>query len=83
MTRIVAIGILMIACVGYAAEPIEPDVLRTYKTFREGKELSLHIFNPGSRPPTNRRPAIVLFFGGGWRVGTPKQFYQQAREFTK
>lgn len=83
MTRVVAIWILMMACVGYAAEPITPDAIRMYKTFKAGKELSLHIFNPGSRPPTNRRPAIVFFFGGGWRTGTPRQFYQQAREFSK
>jgi len=81
--RVVAIWILMIGCVVHAAEPIAPDAIRTYKTFKEGKELSLHIFNPDSRPSTNRYPAIVFFFGGGWRVGTPRQFYQQAREFSK
>ncbi|MFC1533023.1 alpha/beta hydrolase [Thermodesulfobacteriota bacterium] len=82
-TRVVAIWILMIACVGHAAKPIAPDAIRTYKTFKEGKELSLHVFNPGSRPPTNRCPAIVFFFGGGWKRGTPRQFYQQAMEFSK
>lgn len=83
MTRIVAIWILMIAYVGHAAEPIAPDAIRTYKTVKEGKKLSLHIFNPDSRPSTNRCPAIVFFFGGGWRKGTPRQFYQQAREFSQ
>ncbi|MBW1803459.1 MAG: alpha/beta hydrolase [Deltaproteobacteria bacterium] len=83
MIRVVAIWILMIASVGYAAEPIVPDAIRTYKTIKEGKDLSLHIFNPGSRPPTNRCPAIVFFFGGGWKRGTPRQFYQQAREFSE
>jgi acetyl esterase len=86
VTRVVeifAIWILMIACVGHAAELITPDAIRTYKTFKEGKELSLHIFNPGSRPSTNRCPTIVFFFGGGWRQGTTRQFYQQASEFSK
>ena len=29
--------------------------------------------------PSDRRPAIVFFFGGGWNSGEAKQFYQQAR----
>lgn len=47
-----------------------------YKTIGEVK-LHLHIFRP-VKQKTNA-PAIVFFFGGGWKSGTPKQFEQQCR----
>ncbi len=59
------------------AEP-KPDRLTTYKTVN-GLELKLHVFEPKGHQPSDRRPAIVFFFGGGWTSGEAKQFYQQAR----
>ena len=59
------------------AEP-KPDRLTTYKT-ANGVELKLHVFEPMGLQPSDRRPAIVFFFGGGWNSGEAKQFYQQAR----
>ena len=47
-----------------------------YKTIGEVR-LHLHIFRP-TKQKVNA-PAIVFFFGGGWRSGTPKQFEQQCR----
>ncbi|MFG0331926.1 MAG: alpha/beta hydrolase [Maioricimonas sp. JB049] len=41
-------------------------------------ELKMHIFSPQAESDTPR-PAIVFFFGGGWRAGTPKQFEQHCR----
>jgi acetyl esterase len=35
----------------------------------------LHVFEPQGHRPTDRRPAIVFFFGGGWNGGKPSQFY--------
>ena len=40
----------------------------------DGIELYLWIFNPKNHQDTDYRPAIVFFFGGGWRDGTPNQF---------
>ncbi|MHC4596695.1 MAG: alpha/beta hydrolase [Planctomycetota bacterium] len=37
-------------------------------------ELPIHIFEPRNHQPKDKRPAIVFFFGGGWRGGSPKQF---------
>lgn len=48
-----------------------------YRTVGDVK-LSLYVFEPAAGPQTNR-PAIVFFFGGGWRAGTPGQFEQQCR----
>ena len=40
--------------------------------------LKLHIFNPDDHKSSDKRPAIVFFFGGGWSGGSPSQFYPHA-----
>ena len=47
--------------------------VETYKT-AGGTKLNLYIYEPADFKPTDRRPAIVFFFGGGWRAGSPRQF---------
>ncbi len=49
-----------------------------YKTVGEVK-LHLHIFRPLKQK--ENAAAIVFFFGGGWKGGTPIQFEQQCRYF--
>lgn len=51
---------------------------KVYKTVGETK-LSLYVFKPEGHQATDRRPAIVFFFGGGWTNGSPAQFEQQCR----
>ena len=41
--------------------------------------LRLWAFSPAGHKPTDRRPAVVFFFGGGWQSGSPKQFEQHCR----
>lgn len=41
--------------------------------------LNAYIFEPAGHVATDRRPAIVFFFGGGWRAGTPGQFLPHCR----
>lgn len=41
--------------------------------------LSLSIFNPPDHKPTDKRPAIVFFHGGGWNGGSPSQFFKQCQ----
>jgi acetyl esterase len=41
-------------------------------------ELKIFYFCPPDHKPSDRRPAIVFFFGGGWKNGDPKQFASQA-----
>ncbi len=52
----------------------EPD-RHVYKRVN-GLELTLSVFQPraGSRRPA---PALVYFFGGGWHLGMPIQFYRE------
>ena len=62
---------------GLEIKGFEPDENVVYKTVGE-TELKLHIFYPEDHKPTDQRPAIVFFFGGGWVGGSPSQFYPQS-----
>ncbi|MGZ4964839.1 MAG: alpha/beta hydrolase [Limisphaerales bacterium] len=53
-----------------------------YKTFGERK-LTIDFDYPPDWKPSDKRPAIVFFFGGGWTSGTPAQFKPQAEYFAK
>ena len=41
-------------------------------------ELKIHVHFPPRWKASDKRPAIVFFFGGGWNQGTVKQFEPQA-----
>jgi len=41
-------------------------------------ELRVTLFYPPEWKPADRRPAIVFFFGGGFILGSPRQFYSTA-----
>ena len=59
--------------------PVMPEArAETYKTIGQ-TNLQLYIFAPRGPAPTNGRPAIVFFFGGGWKSGTPQQFEKQCQ----
>jgi acetyl esterase/lipase len=60
-----------------ALHAAEPDQIIAYKQI-EGASLTAHIFNPAGHKSSDRTPAIVLFFGGGWVKGDPTQFYPQS-----
>ncbi len=64
-----------------AYPPVMPEArAETYKTIGQ-TNLQLYIFTPKDHTPTNRRPAIVFFFGGGWTSGSPQQFDKQCQYF--
>ena len=64
---------------GLAYPPTLPDAeVHTYKTVGD-TALRLWIFEPEGHAASDRRPAIVFFFGGGWRTGSPAQFERQAK----
>ena len=44
-------------------------------------QLTLHVFAPPDKTAPESRPAIVFFFGGGWKVGSPVQFYPECAHF--
>jgi acetyl esterase/lipase len=43
--------------------------------------LRLHLFFPPGHTRDDARPAIVMFFGGGWCHGDPSQFIRWAEHF--
>lgn len=57
-----------------------PDREVVYKKTPQG-ELKLHFYLPEGWMPTDKRPAILFFFGGGWTDGQPRLFYGKAEYF--
>ena len=49
-----------------------------FKTIGDVK-LNLYIFEPEGHKASDKRAAIVFFFGGGWMNGSPAQFEHQSR----
>jgi len=48
--------------------------------YREGKDaMNLFVYKPEGWAATDRRPALVYFFGGGWTKGTPLKSASWAR----
>ena len=48
-----------------------------YKTLGNVK-LKLYVYQPRRQNRSERRPAAVFFFGGGWNGGSPRQFQEHA-----
>lgn len=53
----------------------QPEII-SYKPLANGDSLTLHIFRP-QHVKEKSSPAIIFFFGGGWKLGTPLQFYRE------
>lgn len=53
---------------------------RLYRKSPEG-DLHLHLYFPSDWKQDDARPAIVFFFGGGWKKGSYEQFAAQAEYF--
>jgi acetyl esterase/lipase len=47
------------------------------------RKLTLEFDYPPEWKASDKRPAIVFFFGGGWTAGTPAQFKPQAEYFAR
>ncbi|GMU22048.1 MAG: lipase [Phycisphaerae bacterium] len=55
------------------------------EVYRRVGDLSLkvYIFTPESHRPSDRRAAIVFFFGGGWKSGSARQFVPQCEHLSQ
>jgi acetyl esterase len=51
---------------------------KIYKT-ASGTDLPLYIYAPANHSPDAKSPAIVFFFGGGWKNGSPTQFQEHCK----
>ena len=70
--------LLLAVCSTALAQGPAPDRVITYKEVH-GDDLVLDVFLPDGWSASDRRPGMVLFFGGGWVGGDTAQFYPQAR----
>lgn len=53
-----------------------------YKTVGDIR-LPLYLYEPAGRKPGSQSPAIVFFFGGGWKGGSPTQFEEHCKYLAK
>lgn len=61
---------------------IKPSETKIFKKTPQG-ELKLHFFFPEGHQSSDKTPAIIFFFGGGWVGGSPSQFYPQSQHLAK
>lgn len=73
LKTIITVLCIAIGCIDIAAQETK-EVYKSTKT----RELEAFIDKPADWKATDKRPAIVFFFGGGWRTGAPRQFKRQA-----
>ena len=81
MKNIKSLLTAIILCLGVYASAQEPDEIISYKQIGD-TDLKLHIFHPDEIAPDGN-PAILLFFGGGFRGGSVNQFYPFCERFKK
>jgi len=70
--------VIVLMLVSNAFAQNKPDKIVEYKSVGDVK-LNLHIYNPPGHKSSDKRPAIVFFFGGGWNGGSVGQFKKQSR----
>lgn len=47
----------------------------------DSTKLRMKVWNPPNKQPGKKYPAIIFFFGGGWKHGDMRQFEPQAKYF--
>lgn len=77
MSRVCAATLILLAAAAAWGQGATPLAEVVYKKTPQG-ELKLFMHYPPDWKRTDRRAAIVFFFGGGWQNGTPNQFTTQA-----
>ncbi|MBI3878240.1 MAG: alpha/beta hydrolase [Verrucomicrobia bacterium] len=62
------------------ARTISPGTEMKEFTYKRASDTDLKVFvhYPSGWKAADKRPAIVFFFGGGWKNGSPDQFFSQA-----
>ena len=89
LTLITALLLAPLATLRAANDLPEPPVSWKYppempgasvEVYREvnGVKLNAYIFTPPNHQASDRRPAVLFFFGGGWKGGSPGQFLPQS-----
>lgn len=81
---LVAVTVITLATRCSIAQNIKHDFggASTDEVYKTASDYDLWIYRfdpPGHDPETDRRPAVVFFFGGGWNNGSVTQFEQHAK----
>lgn len=80
------IGLAMMVSTVQAAPTYPPKMkgaqVETFKKTPQG-ELKIWVFQPDKALFKGPRPAVVFFFGGGWRSGSPAQFHQHCNHLAE
>jgi len=80
------IGLALAVSAVHAAPPYPPNMkgakVETYKKTPQA-DLKVWIFQPDKTLFKGPRPAVVFFFGGGWRSGSPAQFQQHCKHLAE
>ncbi|WP_299555199.1 alpha/beta hydrolase [Seonamhaeicola sp.] len=74
--NILTIILLIVGSSGFAQEQV------LYKQI-DSTELFMELYRPQKSDTAYKYPAMVFFFGGGWKGGSRYQFLNQAKYFSK
>lgn len=79
--RSLAIGLFLIATLNsFSQEAVSPNEETIYKQIDTVK-LKMVIYNPTDFKTSDKHPAFVFFFGGGWNKGNVNQFKGFAQHY--
>lgn len=84
-TWLLAFLIVATAAQAEEARREHPDAVGEPSVYKivDGRELKLYLSKPDGWKPGDKRPAIVLFHGGGWQGGAPSRLNPQALYFSR
>jgi acetyl esterase/lipase len=77
-----SVFILLLSCITSFAQDVEKSAdQRIYKQI-DTVTLSMDIYYPPDMDKARSHPAMIFFFGGGWKGGTVNQFRPHAKYFS-
>lgn len=73
----------MCVCMSAGAQERMVYKKRVHQEVGKDFELAINIYKPKGWKAEDSRPAVVFFFGGGWRGGSTKQFDQHCKRLAE
>lgn len=80
---LIGAGLVVLLSMVMGRSPVGDGAEREVYKSVGGKELALWVYKPKRWKEGDRRPCVIWFFGGGWKVGTPEQFAAQSKVLAK
>jgi len=80
-TMIVVMSCLLLCQVSNCANAAENECKTCVMVYKKvgDVELKAYVYSPKSHKVSDNRAAVVFFFGGGWKGGTPTQFEEHCK----